>query len=411
MFSILEQFDQIYVYISTVYILNVLEFRLDLCALLGALITTLIFWFLEYFCGKSIKIVTLNINDDRRFEGPISDIYPEMNQTQRAKYYKKFIEQTIYNHGRECIFNFSGILPNGIESHLVTTFHMIGYKICIKQYCSDDQSFCYLLAWDPKEYFVKFCEQVYFTKSENFISKEQRNNMSKKELSEECLGVEFEKSMPVYYISLKYTRRQIFFGQFNCGIPNEHKKLVCQKLNKYAPNLYSEIPFVVAGNWNCFDSNSKTPKYYKEMFDELKNYSYISTKDLVEQGETFTLKSYHFDMFRYMTPAQKSEFNNKLESYYTCTDKKALKTEIRDYLKNIISDANKKYKSEIPSQIGVDGLFMHKAPNHISESLIMDMIIGWNLKKATTEKLPVLLTGCEELGELSDHSPLLTIMF
>ncbi len=388
-----------------IYLLYGEDIELGFCLAFGALITTSFFWVHEYFFSQSIKLVTFNINDDRRLEGPIGDIFPELKRNLRAKKFKKFIDDTVYNHGRNCIFNFVEILPTNMLPYFETMFYAIGYKTSVKKYCSDSKSFSFLLAWNPAEYDVTFSEQVYFTKSGNPLSDEQRQTLSKDEIKKECMGAEFEKSMPVYYIKQKSGSRKFFLGQFHCGLTNEHKKQVSARLNEYATSISTEIPFVVAGDWNCFDSESKTSQYYKGMFDEISDFSYMSTFDLINKGVTSTFKSFDYDMLRFMTPEQKSKFNTKL-SKYESKPSDELKAEIREFLSKIISDANEKYQSELSQhrEIGISDMFSHPLPQHVSESLIMDMVVGWNLPKAHTEKMEIP-------DNLSDHSPLMTTIF
>jgi hypothetical protein len=398
--------SQLYIYFCVVYLLTNFDMEFEICIVLGGLITLLIFAFYEYLFSQPIKIITLNINDDRRFEGTIPEIFPKLKKLSRAKKYRNFIANTIQEHGRSCIFNFCEILPSGMLQYLKSIFYVMGYEVSARKYCLDNKSFYYLLAWDPQEYNIRFVDQEYFTLSGNALSSEKRLSMAKDEILKECLGLEFERSMPVYYIKKNFGKKQIFLGQIHCGFPNENKKQICKKISDSAKNISNQIPFVVAGDWNCFDSDSNSYKYYDEMFSEIKNFSYISTPDLVKQGETHTFKSYEYDMFRHMTSSQKSQFKKKLQAYESAdvSDKDIIQNEIKQFLNDIVLDLNKKQISKLPKMIRVQNLFAHYTPEHILESLIIDMIVGWNLETADTEIL-------EKNNDLSDHFPLLTYIF
>lgn len=403
-FRCFEYFRTLYFLFVAVYFLNIIEKTYKFGGILCVFASILILRLYEYLCSKDIKLITLNVNDDRRFEGPISEIFPELKKTTRAKNYKKFIQNTIRDNGTNCIFNFSEILSSGMLKYLESIFYMAGYQTSVKKYCLDDKSFYYMLAWDSVEYDVNFCEQIYFTKSGNPVSPNAKKFMKTEEIRHECMDVEFERSMPVYFIEQKFGNRKFYLGQIDCGLTNKHKKQVCAKINDFAQNIYKEVPFIVAGNWNCFDSDLKIPMYYDKMFHEFMedhNFNYISTVDLVEQGVTSTFRSYDFDVFRYMTQKEKKFFNDQLYQYGLTEDKETMKNKIREYLYQFIDNLQ---KSKYNGIVGVNKIFEHDYPDHISESLIIDMIIGWNLKnvKIFTEKIDL------DENMLSDHSPLLS---
>lgn len=402
----MDFWHQLYVYLGIISFLNAFEIELKFSVTFGALISVFVLWAHEYFTSRSIKIITYNINDDRRIDGPIGDIFPELKKKSRAILFKHFIKNEISRQGRNCIFNFVEILPTSMLPQFQNIFHLNGYTTSFKSYCSDSKSYCFLLAWDPTEYETKFVEQIYFTESRNQCTDEQRISLSKEDLKKECMGLEFERSMPIYYIKQKFGTRQIFLGQFHCGSQNEHKKKVCNRLNEYVLGNPIKIPFVVAGDWNCFDSDKKTSEYNKEMFDEITDFSYISTFDLINQGITYTFRSYDYDMLRYMTPEQKLDFNNKLKEYES-NPSENLKFSIREFLQELIEKKNDATKYDYSKTIGVENLFSHKPPAHISKSLITDMVVGWNLTKITTFA-PCPKT--EYCRDFSDHLPLLTII-
>jgi hypothetical protein len=358
------------------------------------LITNLTLWFHDYFFSRPISIISLNLNFDKRLEDVFGEIYSSLNPNNKIKNLFSFVKTSIYKNNNDCIFNLCEILPDKIHI-LRTLFFTLGYEVSFKKYSDSDvnNSYYYMLAWDKKKYDITFCEQVFF-------------------------GEDIHKSMPVYHVKQKLGNKKIYLAQIHCDFSNENKNEMCNQINEYANTHSIECSFVVAGDWNCFDLDIKESQYFNDMFNQLQNYSYCSTFDLIDNGVTHTFTAYDYDLSRFLSKEEKQKINKKLEIYKKMKNKDnkdnnkeqmiILKQEIIDDLKTFISSENKSYIDYYQDKkaIGVKNLFLHKAPQHISESLITDMVIGWNVKKAKTS---LYLDNFNEY--ISDHKPLITFIF
>jgi hypothetical protein len=401
------------IFVTFLYLFTIRE-NIILRVLYGLIFITLFDQLHQYFCSKPIQVITLNINDDWKLQ-LFGKIYPEFTSNNKIKNFKNFIQSVIKYHGDNCIFNLNEISPNNMLRDIEITFKMIGYKTSVKKYNEDKDSHCYLLAWNPEEYNINFCDQVWFTKSGNPIPNEARNTSNIDDIIKEGMGLAYERSMPVYYIKQLFGNREMFLGQIHCGVPNKHKIQVCEKININGQCLRTTgIPFLVAGNWNCFDENMKKPMYCQYMFSELKDSNYISSIDLTDQNIGSTWKFNDFDMTRFLTPAENKELNKMLKTY-EISPNDDLRNEIRTFLSGIIATKDKEYiekKKEEKSNETVfvesfseffPPLFSHNSPTHISDGLITDMVVGWNAKNVNTTRM-------NHNKYLSDHYPLITFV-
>jgi hypothetical protein len=138
------------------------------------------------------------------------------------------------------------------------------------------------------------------------------------------------------------------------------------------------------------------------MFIELKDANYISSYDFSKNDVRSTWKLFDYEMMRFFSTEERKEYNKMLNKYEKTEDlvqKEIMKNEIRKYLENMIKIKNETYIEEKDPEnsnerIGINHfhdllppLFSHKLPKHITNGLIVDMIIGWNAKKVYSRRL------------------------
>jgi hypothetical protein len=352
--------------------------------------------------SKLFSIFFLNVdsNDNDPDNEVFYTAYPELRFNSRFPQ----IKDTMNEH--EGIFTMCEVLTD-VKPILSSYFsNREGYKVEYTKYNQSESSLNYMIAWPHERYDCKLLEQVYLTENRTSLTSNIRELVSTQYAIEYGLGEEYERSVPLYLLTHRDTKKSIILGIIHLGLSNEHRNMVSRVVRElvmtYRHRLNLNYPIFITGGWNGFDSNSNVDRYNEGQFSSLGS-SYISLKDLVSSGCISTFNAFPNNIQRFMRHKEKAEeidIKDQLRNAIK-EDDTELVTELVTKLRELHTKVINQAEREPDSKVNLNGVVEHVLSQDIRKGLILDVTVGWNL----SENGLVAYSRCLESKGESDHNP------
>lgn len=260
------------------------------------------------------NIIFLNANSDRRLDDPvIKKAYPELHPEVRQEKILKVIQDTLNDNNDDVIFHLFELSTDMLYFFTKYAADNSFYTYTAK-YNYSRLAFHHLVLYKNQN-IIKSIDKIPLTKSEFYFPDEDRPVAPKVgeqateaflAYKDEVLDDTFEKA--VVLIEAQFDDVIVHIYCVHLGLSNEARVRQSEKLVEIirAETINANRPFIIGGDFNCFDATKKIGLYDKqiEIFKRIANW----------ETENFdsTFNAYPHDLQFKMEPEEIIEYRRLL---------------------------------------------------------------------------------------------------